>query len=89
MLPITPKLLLDLKYHERMKVLYVNNGKWLPEEIHAGNMTGLIEYKHRLVILVLPRFPDAIAAILSDMQTTEPDWAIDVESPSPSEPIAQ
>ena len=26
---ITPKLLPDLKYHERMKILCVNNGEWL------------------------------------------------------------
>lgn len=30
---ITPKLLPDLKYHERMKVLIVNNGEWLPEKL--------------------------------------------------------
>ena len=29
---ITPKLLPDLEYHERMKVLCVNNGEWLPDE---------------------------------------------------------
>jgi|ERR1700676_5188134 hypothetical protein len=40
---ITPKLLPDLKYHERMKVLCVNNGEWLPEENHIGNMMGMIE----------------------------------------------
>ena len=28
---ITPKLLTDLRYHERMKVLCVWNGDWLPE----------------------------------------------------------
>lgn len=28
---ITPKLLTDLAYHERMKVLCVANGEWLPE----------------------------------------------------------
>ncbi len=27
---ITPKLLPDLEYHERMKILCVNNGEWLP-----------------------------------------------------------
>lgn len=30
---ITPKLLPDLRYHERMKVLIINNGEWLPERI--------------------------------------------------------
>lgn len=30
---ITPKLLPNLRYHERMKVLIVNNGEWLPERI--------------------------------------------------------
>jgi structural maintenance of chromosomes protein 5 len=40
---ITPKLLPDLKYHERMKVLCVNNGEWLPEEKHIGNMMGMVE----------------------------------------------
>ena len=42
---ITPKLLPDLHYHERMKILCVNNGEWLPEEESStmGNMSGLIE----------------------------------------------
>jgi hypothetical protein len=39
---ITPKLLPDLLYHERMKVLCVNNGDWLPEEKGIGNMMSLI-----------------------------------------------
>lgn len=39
---ITPKLLPDLQYHERMKVLCVNNGEWLPEERQVGNMMGMI-----------------------------------------------
>ncbi|KAI0071832.1 P-loop containing nucleoside triphosphate hydrolase protein [Panus rudis PR-1116 ss-1] len=45
---ITPKLLADLNYHERMKVLCVNNGEWLPEETdRIGNMMGMIEaYVH-------------------------------------------
>ncbi|KAI0920810.1 hypothetical protein AcW1_005022 [Taiwanofungus camphoratus] len=44
---ITPKLLPDLKYDERMKVLCVNNGEWLPEESGIGNMMSLIEgYVH-------------------------------------------
>ena len=38
---ITPKLLTNLKYHQRMKVLCVNNGEWLPEET-TGNMMKLI-----------------------------------------------
>ena len=40
---ITPKLLPDLKYHERMKILCVNNGEWLPEEPGLGNMMMMIE----------------------------------------------
>ncbi|KIY64376.1 P-loop containing nucleoside triphosphate hydrolase protein [Cylindrobasidium torrendii FP15055 ss-10] len=40
---ITPKLLPDLQYHPRMKVLCVNNGEWLPEETGLGNMKGMIE----------------------------------------------
>ena len=42
---ITLKLLPDLHYHERMKILCVNNGEWLPEEESStmGNMSGLIE----------------------------------------------
>lgn len=39
---ITPKLLPDLNYHERMKVLCVNNGEWLPEE-KIGNMMSMVE----------------------------------------------
>ncbi|KIK65311.1 hypothetical protein GYMLUDRAFT_38753 [Collybiopsis luxurians FD-317 M1] len=40
---ITPKLLPDLKYHERMKILCVNNGEWLPEDTRVGNLMNLIE----------------------------------------------
>lgn len=40
---ITPKLLPDLKYHEKMKVLCVNNGEWLPEETGVGSMRNMIE----------------------------------------------
>lgn len=29
---ITPKLLPHLRYHERMKILVINNGEWLPED---------------------------------------------------------
>ncbi|KZT02149.1 P-loop containing nucleoside triphosphate hydrolase protein [Laetiporus sulphureus 93-53] len=44
---ITPKLLPDLDYAERMKVLCVNNGEWLPDETRVGNMMNMIEaYKH-------------------------------------------
>ncbi|KAH7912946.1 hypothetical protein BJ138DRAFT_1147123 [Hygrophoropsis aurantiaca] len=39
---ITPKLLADLNYHERMKILCVNNGEWLPEEKGLGNMMSMI-----------------------------------------------
>lgn len=40
---ITPKLLPDLKYHERMRILCVNNGEWLPEDKNLGNMMSMIE----------------------------------------------
>jgi chromosome segregation ATPase len=40
---ITPKLLPDLNYHKRMKILCVNNGEWLPEERDLGNMMNMIE----------------------------------------------
>ena len=40
---ITPKLLPDLNYHERMRILCVNNGEWLSEETSMGNMMGLID----------------------------------------------
>ena len=40
---ITPKLLPDLHYHERMKILCVNNGEWLPEENEMGSLKGLID----------------------------------------------
>ncbi|KAJ7821120.1 hypothetical protein B0H14DRAFT_2832211 [Mycena olivaceomarginata] len=44
---ITPKLLPDLEYHERMRVLCVNNGEWLPDVDEGGkglgNMMGMIE----------------------------------------------
>ncbi len=46
---ITPKLLPDLDYAERMKVLCVNNGEWLPDETRVGNMMNMIEayLKHK------------------------------------------
>ena len=40
---ITPKLLPDLNYHERMKILCVNNGEWLPEERDIGRMSEMID----------------------------------------------
>ena len=40
---ITPKLLPDLNYHERMKILCVNNGEWLPDEAVSGNLMGMID----------------------------------------------
>ncbi|KAJ3504973.1 hypothetical protein NLJ89_g7660 [Agrocybe chaxingu] len=41
---ITPKLLPDLEYHERMKILCVNNGEWLPEERNlSGRMCDMID----------------------------------------------
>jgi len=38
---ITPKLLPDLEYHERMKILCVNNGEWLPE--NGGGMGKMMD----------------------------------------------
>jgi chromosome segregation ATPase len=35
---ITPKLLPNLDYHPRMKVLCVYNGEWLPEEADDGGV---------------------------------------------------
>ncbi|PWN95840.1 P-loop containing nucleoside triphosphate hydrolase protein, partial [Tilletiopsis washingtonensis] len=32
---ITPKLLPNLRFHERMKVLIINNGEWLPETFNC------------------------------------------------------
>ncbi|KAH9942592.1 P-loop containing nucleoside triphosphate hydrolase protein [Amylocystis lapponica] len=40
---ITPKLLPDLNYKERMKVLCVNNGEWISEDSRIGYMMGLVE----------------------------------------------
>ena len=40
---ITPKLLPDLDYKERMRILCVNNGEWLPETAGLGNLMNLIE----------------------------------------------
>ncbi|KAK2463737.1 hypothetical protein APHAL10511_004230 [Amanita phalloides] len=40
---ITPKLLPDLQYHKRMKILCVNNGEWLPEERNLGNLMNMID----------------------------------------------
>lgn len=34
---ITPKLLPDLRYHERMKVLIINNGEWLPDKLDLNS----------------------------------------------------
>ncbi|TFK46958.1 P-loop containing nucleoside triphosphate hydrolase protein [Heliocybe sulcata] len=39
---ITPKLLPGLRYKDRMKILCVNNGEWLPEERNLGNMMNMI-----------------------------------------------
>ena len=39
---ITPKLLPNLKYHPRMKVLCVNNGEWLPEQRGIGNLNDML-----------------------------------------------
>ena len=40
---ITPKLLPDLMYHERMKILCVNNGEWLPDDRNSGKMMNMID----------------------------------------------
>lgn len=40
---ITPKLLADLTYHERMKVLCVANGEWLPEDHMTGSLMQMID----------------------------------------------
>ena len=40
---ITPKLLPDLMYHERMKILCVNNGEWLPDDRNLGKMMDMID----------------------------------------------
>ena len=40
---ITPKLLTDLRYHERMKVLCISNGEWLDEDRLDGNMMRMID----------------------------------------------
>ncbi|KAF9651246.1 P-loop containing nucleoside triphosphate hydrolase protein [Thelephora ganbajun] len=39
---ITPKLLPNLDYHPRMKVLCVYNGEWLPGEADEGSLMGLV-----------------------------------------------
>ena len=38
-----PKLLPDLMYHERMKILCVNNGEWLPDDRNLGKMMNMID----------------------------------------------
>ncbi|CAD6565919.1 MAG: Structural maintenance of chromosomes protein 5 [Cyphobasidiales sp. Tagirdzhanova-0007] len=35
---ITPKLVTNLRYHEKMKVLCINNGEWLPEKLPLGKI---------------------------------------------------
>lgn len=45
---ITPKLLPDLKYHKRMKILCVNNGEWLNEAQNGkpyGNMRTMLHHQ--------------------------------------------
>ncbi|KZT60822.1 P-loop containing nucleoside triphosphate hydrolase protein [Calocera cornea HHB12733] len=45
---ITPKLLPDLKYHERMRILCVNNGEWLNGPQNGklyGNMRKMLHHK--------------------------------------------
>ncbi|KAF8634626.1 hypothetical protein AX15_000803 [Amanita polypyramis BW_CC] len=41
---ITPKLLPDLEYHERMRILCVNNGEWLPEDRQLGNLMDMVDH---------------------------------------------
>lgn len=38
---ITPKLLPDLTYHKRMRILCINNGDWLPEQ-RVGSLKDLV-----------------------------------------------
>lgn len=43
---VTPKLLTDLNYHPRLKVLCIFNGEWLPEKDenrHGGSLKGMME----------------------------------------------
>lgn len=40
---ITPKLLPDLTYHERMKVLCINNGEWLPSETRRIKLSKYVQ----------------------------------------------
>ena len=42
---ITPKLLPNLEYHRDMKVLNINNGKFVP---HALDVNGIIQQKRTL-----------------------------------------
>jgi len=39
---ITPKLLTDLDYTPRMRVLTVYNGEWLPEKTSRGSLKNMI-----------------------------------------------
>lgn len=39
---ITPKLLPNLDYHPRMKVLCVCNGEWLPDQADRGSLMAAI-----------------------------------------------
>lgn len=39
---ITPKLLPDLTYHKRMRILCINNGDWLPDE-RIGSLKSLVD----------------------------------------------
>jgi len=45
---ITPKLLVDLDYHERMKVLCINSGDWVIED-HAVDFKKYFEAGRRLM----------------------------------------
>jgi len=40
---ITPKLLSNLQYHPRMKILCVANGEWIPDEAEWGNLKGQLD----------------------------------------------
>jgi len=54
---ITPKLLPELRYHESMKILCVNNGEWLPEATGPG-----VGSMKRMIDAFVARRPVAAAA---------------------------
>jgi len=52
---ITPKLLPGLQYHQSMKVLFVNNGEWLPESRALGGLGSM----RKMIDHVIERRPSA------------------------------